>query len=174
MTHRSRRPIYKDPRRAPQQLPALPRCKASIYALRTRRPRSAISRRHTSIASITARCRCRLFPMARFRSAILRVRSSARLRKTSAMLTDNFLNPYGRPYDLHDHIPRKGLAAIGDLTHHQILLVEKPRIEFACDTDPKQFANTRVRGFDMLAAQKIPLIAYHSPAGRLLPCRVSR
>ena len=39
----------------------------------------------------------------------------------------------------------KSLAAIGDLTHHQILLVEKPRIEFAYDTDPKQSANTRVR-----------------------------
>jgi len=57
----------------------------------------------------------------------------------------------------------KTLAAIGDLTHHQILLVEKPRIEFAYDTDPKQSANTRVRVLDMLAAQKIPLIAYHFP-----------
>jgi len=57
----------------------------------------------------------------------------------------------------------KSLAAIGDLTHHQILLVEKPRIEFAYDTDPKQSANTRVRVLDMLAAQKIPLIAYHFP-----------
>jgi glyoxylase-like metal-dependent hydrolase (beta-lactamase superfamily II) len=57
----------------------------------------------------------------------------------------------------------KSLAAIGDLTHHQILLVEKPRIEFAYDTDPKLSANTRVRVLDMLAAQKIPLIAYHFP-----------
>lgn len=57
----------------------------------------------------------------------------------------------------------KSLAAIGDLTHHQILLVEKPRFEFAYDTDPKQSANSRVRILDMLAAQKIPLIAYHFP-----------
>jgi glyoxylase-like metal-dependent hydrolase (beta-lactamase superfamily II) len=57
----------------------------------------------------------------------------------------------------------KSLAAIGDLTHHQVLLVEKPRIEFAFDTDPKQSANTRVRILDMLAAQRIPLIAYHFP-----------
>jgi hypothetical protein len=54
-------------------------------------------------------------------------------------------------------------AAIGDLTHHQILPVEKPRIEFAYDTDPKQSANSRVRMLDMLAAQKIPLIACHFP-----------
>jgi glyoxylase-like metal-dependent hydrolase (beta-lactamase superfamily II) len=57
----------------------------------------------------------------------------------------------------------KSLAAIGDLTHHQILLVEKPRFEFAYDTDPKQSANSRVRILDMLAAQKIPLVAYHFP-----------
>ncbi len=57
----------------------------------------------------------------------------------------------------------KTLAAVGDLTHHQVLLVEKPRIEFAYDTDSKQSANTRVRVLDMLAANRIPLIAYHFP-----------
>jgi glyoxylase-like metal-dependent hydrolase (beta-lactamase superfamily II) len=57
----------------------------------------------------------------------------------------------------------KSLAAIGDLTHHQVLLVEKPRIEFAYDTDSKQSANTRVRILEMLAANKIPLLAYHFP-----------
>jgi glyoxylase-like metal-dependent hydrolase (beta-lactamase superfamily II) len=57
----------------------------------------------------------------------------------------------------------KTLAAIGDLTHHQVLLVEKPRIEFAYDTDSKQSANTRVRVLDMLAANRTPLIAYHFP-----------
>lgn len=57
----------------------------------------------------------------------------------------------------------KTLAAIGDLTHHQVLLVEKPRIEFAYDTDPKQSVNTRVKILDMLAANRIPLIAYHFP-----------
>jgi glyoxylase-like metal-dependent hydrolase (beta-lactamase superfamily II) len=57
----------------------------------------------------------------------------------------------------------KSMAAIGDLTHHHILLVEKPRFEFAYDTDPKQSANSRVRILDMLAANKIPLAAYHFP-----------
>jgi len=57
----------------------------------------------------------------------------------------------------------KSLAAIGDLTHHQVILVEKPRIEFAYDTDPKQSANTRVKILDMLAANRIPLVAYHFP-----------
>jgi hypothetical protein len=57
----------------------------------------------------------------------------------------------------------RSLAAIGDLTHHQVLLVEKPRIEFAYDTDPRQSADTRVRVLEMLATQRIPLIAYHFP-----------
>jgi glyoxylase-like metal-dependent hydrolase (beta-lactamase superfamily II) len=57
----------------------------------------------------------------------------------------------------------KSMCNIGDLTHHQILLVEKPRFEFAYDTDPKQSANSRVRVLDMLASQKIPLLAYHFP-----------
>ena len=57
----------------------------------------------------------------------------------------------------------KTLALIGDLTHHQVLLLEKPRIEFAFDTDPKQSAGTRVRFLDMLAANRIPLLAYHFP-----------
>jgi hypothetical protein len=53
-------------------------------------------------------------------------------------------------------------AAISDRGHHQILPVEKPRIELAYDTDPKQ-SDSRVRVLDMLAAQKIPLIACHFP-----------
>jgi glyoxylase-like metal-dependent hydrolase (beta-lactamase superfamily II) len=57
----------------------------------------------------------------------------------------------------------KSIALIGDLTHHQILLTEKPRTEFAYDTDPKQSAATRVRILDMLAAQRIPMLAYHFP-----------
>ncbi|MEM6354672.1 MAG: MBL fold metallo-hydrolase [Pseudomonadota bacterium] len=57
----------------------------------------------------------------------------------------------------------KQLCFIGDLTHHQVLLVERPRIEFAYDTDPKQAADTRVRLLDMLAANRIPIMAYHFP-----------
>ena len=55
----------------------------------------------------------------------------------------------------------KQAAFIGDLTHHPVLLMEKPRTEFAYDTDPKQSAQTRVRLLDMFAAQRIPVMAYH-------------
>ena len=36
-------------------------------------------------------------------------------------------------------------------------------MEFSFDTDPKQSAQSRVRILDMLAAQRIPLLAYHFP-----------
>lgn len=55
------------------------------------------------------------------------------------------------------------MLAIGDTTHHQVLLLEKPMMEFAYDTDPKMSAKTRYRVLDMLAAQRMPMIAYHFP-----------
>ncbi len=55
----------------------------------------------------------------------------------------------------------KQFAYTADLTHHSILLMEKPRMEFAFDTDPKQAANSRVKMLDMLAANKVPILAYH-------------
>src|ERR1700682_741457 len=55
----------------------------------------------------------------------------------------------------------KSFAFLGDLTHHAILLLEKPRMEFSYDTDPKQAANTRVKLLDMIAANKIPIMSYH-------------
>jgi glyoxylase-like metal-dependent hydrolase (beta-lactamase superfamily II) len=55
----------------------------------------------------------------------------------------------------------KSFAFLGDLTHHAILLLEKPRMEFSYDTDPKQAANTRVKLLEMLATNKIPVMSYH-------------
>jgi glyoxylase-like metal-dependent hydrolase (beta-lactamase superfamily II) len=57
----------------------------------------------------------------------------------------------------------KALAFTGDTTHHQILLTEKPRTEFAYDTDPKQAVQSRLKVFDMIASQKIPMLAFHFP-----------
>ena len=48
----------------------------------------------------------------------------------------------------------KSFAFLGDLSHHAVLLLEKPRMEFSFDTDPKQAAATRVKLLDMLAANK--------------------
>jgi len=55
------------------------------------------------------------------------------------------------------------MAAIGDTTHHHALLLEKPLMEFAFDTDPKMSAQTRYKVLDMLATERMPMIAYHFP-----------
>jgi glyoxylase-like metal-dependent hydrolase (beta-lactamase superfamily II) len=57
----------------------------------------------------------------------------------------------------------KSLCNVGDLAHHHVIPLEKPRLEFAFDTDGKQGATTRIRMFGMLAAQRIPILAYHFP-----------
>jgi glyoxylase-like metal-dependent hydrolase (beta-lactamase superfamily II) len=57
----------------------------------------------------------------------------------------------------------KTLCNIGDLGHQYVLSTEKPRVEFAFDTDGKQAAASRIRVFDMLAAQRMPFLAYHFP-----------
>jgi glyoxylase-like metal-dependent hydrolase (beta-lactamase superfamily II) len=57
----------------------------------------------------------------------------------------------------------KTMAFTGDTTHHQILLTEKPRTEFAYDSDPKAAVASRLKVFDMLAKDRIPMLAYHFP-----------
>src|SRR5215470_12661054 len=54
----------------------------------------------------------------------------------------------------------KSLFVVGDLMHH-VILIEKPRMEVAFDTDPKQGIETRIKAMDMLAAQRIPALVYH-------------
>ena len=53
------------------------------------------------------------------------------------------------------------MCYIGDLTHHPVLLLERPRTRFAYDTDPVQSAETRVRMLTMLAEKRVPILAYH-------------
>jgi glyoxylase-like metal-dependent hydrolase (beta-lactamase superfamily II) len=55
----------------------------------------------------------------------------------------------------------KSFCFLGDLSHHAVLLLEKPRMEFSYDTDPKQAAVTRVKMLEMLAANKTPVMSYH-------------
>src|SRR4051812_47230927 len=54
----------------------------------------------------------------------------------------------------------KSFAFLGDLTHHAVLLLEKPRMEFSYDTDPKQAAASRVKLLDTIAANKTPVMSY--------------
>lgn len=55
----------------------------------------------------------------------------------------------------------KSFCFLGDLTHHAVLLLEKPRMEFSYDTDPKQAAASRVKMLEMLAANKTAVMSYH-------------
>ena len=55
----------------------------------------------------------------------------------------------------------KSFAFLGDLTHHAVLLLERPLMEFSYDTDPKQSAQSRVKMLTMLAANKVPVMSYH-------------
>ena len=55
----------------------------------------------------------------------------------------------------------KSFCFLGDLSHHPVLLLEKPLMEFSYDSDPKQAAQTRVKLLDMLAANKTPVMSYH-------------
>jgi glyoxylase-like metal-dependent hydrolase (beta-lactamase superfamily II) len=57
----------------------------------------------------------------------------------------------------------KSFAFLADLTHHQILLMEKPRMQFSYDTDPSQAAESRAKMLDMLAANKIAVMSNHYP-----------
>lgn len=50
-----------------------------------------------------------------------------------------------------------------DIVHHNVLVVQNPKVEFAFDADPKQGAGTRIRMLGTLAAQKTRILAYHFP-----------
>jgi len=53
------------------------------------------------------------------------------------------------------------ICYVGDLAHHSVLLLEHPHTQFAYDTDAVQSGNSRARMLGMLAANRIPLLAYH-------------
>lgn len=57
----------------------------------------------------------------------------------------------------------KTMCYTADLAHHPVLLLENPRTHFAYDTDPVLSSDTRVRMLTMLAANRIPVLAYHFP-----------
>jgi hypothetical protein len=42
-------------------------------------------------------------------------------------------------------------------------MMQRPRLELAFDTDPKQTVESRLRVLDMIAAQRLPIISYHFP-----------
>jgi glyoxylase-like metal-dependent hydrolase (beta-lactamase superfamily II) len=57
----------------------------------------------------------------------------------------------------------KTICNVGDIAHHHVLVVQRPRLEFFYDTDGKQAVSSRLRVFEMLARERTPFIAYHFP-----------
>ena len=55
------------------------------------------------------------------------------------------------------------LVVLGDVAHHHIVSLEKPRLPFAFDTDGAQGVAARLKMFDMLASERTPMVAYHFP-----------
>ena len=50
---------------------------------------------------------------------------------------------------------------VGDISHHSVLLIQNPRMEFLYDTDSKQAVATRLKMLDFLSIKRIPILAYH-------------
>lgn len=57
----------------------------------------------------------------------------------------------------------KTLVNTGDVAHHHIVSTQRPRAAFSYDTDPAQGVATRLKVFDMLSADRIPMVSYHFP-----------
>lgn len=57
----------------------------------------------------------------------------------------------------------KSLCNAGDIVHHHILSMQKPRAAFAFDADGNQGAQTRMRMLDMMSADKTRMLAFHFP-----------
>lgn len=57
----------------------------------------------------------------------------------------------------------KTLLNAGDVAHHAVISTQTPRVAFAYDTDGAQGVATRLKVFDMLAAQRMPFVSYHFP-----------
>ena len=57
----------------------------------------------------------------------------------------------------------KTLLNSGDIAHHAVISTQTPRAAFAFDTDGAQGVASRLKVFDMLAAQRMPFVSYHFP-----------
>lgn len=57
----------------------------------------------------------------------------------------------------------EALCNIADVGHHFVVATARPRAHFVFDTDGEQAAESRIRLFDMIATDRIPILAYHFP-----------
>jgi glyoxylase-like metal-dependent hydrolase (beta-lactamase superfamily II) len=71
--------------------------------------------------------------------------------------------PGHTPGHMMFHIGSNGESVIfvGDVSHHSVLLIENPRMEFLYDFDSKQAVQTRVKMLDFVAVNRTPILGYH-------------
>ena len=55
------------------------------------------------------------------------------------------------------------MCLIGDLSHHPVLLLERPRSQFVYDLDPLQAAETRVKVLTMLSRERMTVYGGQFP-----------
>lgn len=58
---------------------------------------------------------------------------------------------------------RETMMFTGDIAHHEVLLLKRPRMEFVYDTDPALAVQSRLRVLDMVATDRMPIVSYHFP-----------
>lgn len=51
----------------------------------------------------------------------------------------------------------------GDLSHHPIILLQRPELGFIFDNDSAQSAQTRIKMFNQIADDRLQVLAYHFP-----------
>ena len=57
----------------------------------------------------------------------------------------------------------ESMCLIGDLSHHPVRLLERPRSQFIDDVDPPQAAETRVKVLGMLPKERVTVYGGHFP-----------
>ena len=57
----------------------------------------------------------------------------------------------------------QSICLIGDLSHHPVLLLERPRSQFIHDLDPLRAAETRVKILGILSKERMTLYGGHFP-----------
>lgn len=55
----------------------------------------------------------------------------------------------------------QSLFLIGDVVHHHIVSMERPKYAFGFDTDPNLGIETRLKTLDMLATNRMPILSFH-------------
>jgi glyoxylase-like metal-dependent hydrolase (beta-lactamase superfamily II) len=57
----------------------------------------------------------------------------------------------------------QSLLVTGDVMHHYVISVQRPKLKFGFDTDADQGVDARMRVLDMLAKDKLTLLTFHFP-----------